>query len=113
MIRYLTAFYTLVRSRVAREAQSDFSSDTASERSAVDNPSAALALVIGSTLAGISSTLLFNRFAPQERLAETDQITASVQQKLKNHAGDVADALPLLKQNLQLALQRLTISLLP
>ena len=61
----------------------------------VGDPAACIVLLAGSAVAGVCSMLVFNRFAPQERLELIDRMTADVQKRLKDHDGQFSEAVPL------------------
>lgn len=64
-------------------------------------------------ISGVVSMLVYKKFSPQQRIKDLEQLAAAVQLELKEHQGDFAEALPLLRRNVGLALRRLQAALLP
>ena len=62
---------------------------------------------------GVVSMLLYKLTSPQEKISELDIEAAGIRQALASHDGEFAEALPLIRSNLSVALRRLRVSLAP
>ena len=72
-----------------------------------------LRLVIWASTSGILSMLLYKLTSPQSRIRELDAEAADIRKSLAAYDGEFAEALPLLRSNLVIALKRLRAAFAP
>ena len=70
-------------------------------------------VVCWAAVSGVVSMLMYGWCSPQKRIRAIERLAANVQKRLRDHRGDFAEALPLLKENILLAASRLKAALLP
>ena len=72
-----------------------------------------LRLVTWASLSGVLSMLLYKFTSPQMRIRELDAEAAAIRKSLAAYDGEFAEALPLIRSNLTVALKRLRAAFAP
>ena len=70
-------------------------------------------LAVWSVASGVASMLLYKITSPQLKIRELEAEAAGIRQALAQHDGEFADALPLIRTNLFIALRRLRVAFAP
>lgn len=70
-------------------------------------------LALWAALGGAASMLIYKFTSPQARIRELETAAVTARQALHRHEGEFADALPLMRANLSLALRRVKAAVVP